>query len=115
MEASHQTKQRISTRPAEDPERPLEEGTRDQYADGPQGVEPHHPGMGELLPHCCGKRTVWEVGQLDGLQGAPLHKTDASKEIRSLATTALLRTFQSGPFRHLDVWRQTDRRVSAQV
>ena len=28
----------------------------------PQGVEPHHSWMGELLPRCCVKRTVWEVG-----------------------------------------------------
>ena len=53
---------RIGTRPAEEAQRALEKGSRNQCPERPQGAKPHHPWMGNLLSHCSGKGIVWEVG-----------------------------------------------------
>ncbi len=73
--------QRSGAKAAQDAQRSLEEGPRDQCPGGLSEAEPRYSRMGQLLPHWGRKRTLWKTGSLDGLQSAPVHQTDAPQAI----------------------------------
>ena len=94
----------------------MAEAARDQCSGGPQQPQPHHPGLGQLLPHGGGIKDVpqaWTDWMFRRAIATSRHTHPT--QVLGMAQQPLLGQAEPEAKRPLGVWRQSHRALPAEV
>src|SRR6266436_393407 len=69
---------------------------RSEHPCSPVSAQPHHPGLGQLLPHGGVLQDLPQAGPLDAPAGCALRPTNPSNQVEGMATAALLGPVEPG-------------------